>query len=252
MAFDGQDLQQVGGKRFMSQAWRALVFVFWLSWGTGHAVEVQTATDADGASSPAPVRFDIGPQPLSSAVKAFSDVTGESLLVDERLLVGRVSPGVRGVFTAEDALKRLLAGSGLRERYASDRAFTLEPQESPRREVPSGAQMPAAEAADPVAESYAASLQDALENALCRVDGAQPGSYRLALQLWIDGGGEVAKVRLLGSTGQPPRDAAIQAALGALRLDPPPAGIEQPLTLLLLPAGAARRAHCGTPAAARG
>lgn len=237
----------------MSQAWRALVFVFWLSWGTGHAVEVQTATDAAGVSPPAPVRFDIGPQSLSSAVKAFSDVTGEALLVDERLLVGRVSPGVRGVFTAEDALKRLLAGSGLRERYASDRAFTLEPQESRRREGSSAAaDTPSAEAADPLVESYAASLQGTLENALCRVAGAQPGSYRLALQLWIDGTGDVAKVRLLGSTGQQQRDASIRAALGELQFDPPPAGIEQPLTLLLLPAGAERRAHCGTPAAVHG
>ncbi|MEV8519159.1 STN domain-containing protein [Dyella marensis] len=191
------------------------------------------------------VSFDIGPQPLSSAVRAFSDVTGQALLVDERLLVGRMSPGARGEFTPEDALRRLLAGTGLRERYTSDKAFTLMPSVDANRDVTGAAPMPPVEErADTLVASYGAALQAAVEAALCRTPLTRPGEYRLALQVWVDGSGEVHRLRLLGSTGRAERDQAVESVLGGLRVDPPPPGLAQPLTLLLLPADASRPARC--------
>jgi len=191
------------------------------------------------------VSFDIGPQPLSSAVRAFSDVTGQALLVDERLLVGRMSPGARGEFTPEDALRRLLAGTGLRERYTSDKAFTLMPSVDANRDVTGAAPMPPVEErADTLVASYGAALQTAVEAALCRTPLTRPGEYRLALQVWVDGSGEVHRLRLLGSTGRAERDQAVESVLGGLRVDPPPPGLAQPLTLLLLPADASRPARC--------
>jgi hypothetical protein len=191
------------------------------------------------------VSFDIGPQPLSSAVRAFSDVTGQALLVDERLLVGRMSPGARGEFTPEDALRRLLAGTGLRERYTSDKAFTLMSSVDANRDVTGAAPMPPVEErADTLVASYGAALQTAVEAALCRTPLTRPGEYRLALQVWVDGSGEVHRLRLLGSTGRAERDQAVESVLGGLRVDPPPPGLAQPLTLLLLPADASRPARC--------
>jgi len=212
--------------------------------GTGHALGQQAqmgpAEDARGL-----VSFDIGPQPLSSAVRAFSDVTGQALLVDERLLVGRMSPGARGEFTPEDALRRLLAGTGLRERYTSDKAFTLMPSVDANRDVTGAAPMPPVEErADTLVASYGAALQTAVEAALCRTPLTRPGEYRLALQVWVDGSGEVHRLRLLGSTGRAERDQAVESVLGGLRVDPPPPGLAQPLTLLLLPADASRPARC--------
>lgn len=213
--------------------------------GMGHAMEQQAAGMGPAGDVRGRLSFDIGPQPLSSAVRAFSDVTGQALLVDERLLVGRVSPGARGEFTPEDALRRLLAGTGLRERYTSDKAFTLMPS------VEDGAgaisMAPAAslsETADTMVASYGAALQSAVEAALCRTELTRPGEYRLALQVWVDGSGELHRVRLLGSTGQAERDKAVETVLGGLRVEPPPSGLAQPLTLLLLPADASRPAHC--------
>ncbi|MGO4703269.1 STN domain-containing protein [Dyella sp. 2RAB6] len=202
--------------------------------------QVGPADDARGRLS-----FDIEPQPLSTAVRAFSDVTGQALLVDERLLVGRVSPGARGEFTPEDALRRLLAGTGLRERYTSDKAFTLMP--SVDTDIGVASMVPAASSADTgdtVVASYGAALQSAVEAALCRTPLTHPGEYRLALQVWIDGSGELHRLRLLGSTGSAERDKAVESVLGGLRVDPPPPGLAQPLTLLLLPADASRPAHC--------
>lgn len=229
----------------MGYARWALVAACGLCWGAGHAVEWQAADvgPVDGARGR--LRFDIGPQPLSTAVRAFSDVTGQALLVDERLLVGRVSPGARGEFTAEDALRRLLAGTGLRERYTSDKAFTL--MVSSEMATGSTAVAPAASAAESVnamATDYGAALQAAVESALCNSARTRPGAYRLALQVWVAPSGELHRVRLLGSTGEIERDKAVEAALGGLRVDAPPAGLAQPLTLLLLPADASRPARC--------
>lgn len=196
-------------------------------------------------------RFDIGPQPLSTAVKAFSDITGQSLLVDERLLAGKVSPGVRGQFTTEDALRRLLAGTGLRERYASDKAFTLESfGNSGAQDLNENDGQGAVD--DDSWEVYGAMLQAALERELCRAPNAKPGTYRLALQIWIDEEGSVNRVRLLGSTGLQTRDATISSALEGVRVEPPPTGLGQPVTLLLLPASKAHPMHCEASAASRG
>lgn len=216
---------------------------FW--WGAGHAVEWQAAEVGPVEGARGRLRFDIGPQPLSTAVRAFSDVTGQALLVDERLLVGRVSPGARGEFTAEDALRRLLAGTGLRERYASDKAFTLMLSgEGAAAEATAAPAMVAGESANAVTTGYGAALQAAVEAALCASERTRPGAYRLALQVWVAPSGELHRVRLLGSTGEIERDQAVEAALGGLRVDAPPAGLAQPLTLLLLPADASRPARC--------
>lgn len=233
----------------MSHAWWALALSGWLCWGTGHAGEIQSTIDKTASASAGVYAFDLGPQPLSVAVKAFSDITGQSLLVDERLLAGKMSPGVRGQFTAEDALRRLLAGTGLRERYASDKAFTLESFGSGG--ASSARDNDAQDAGDAQWEGYGASLQATLERELCRVHGAEPGGYRLAMQVWIDEGGVVNRVRLLGSTGQQARDTAISRALEGIRVESPPLGLAQPMTLLLLPAGAAQAPRCSAPVASR-
>lgn len=246
-AFDARTRHSVFWKHFMSHAWWALVLSGWLCWGTSHAGGLQASIAAGSAVGV--YAFDIGPQPLSTAVKAFSDITGQSLLVDERLLVGKVSPGVRGEFTTEDALRRLLAGTGLRERYASDKAFTLESFGSSSAQGLN--ESDSQDVVDNTWEVYGATLQAALERELCRVPNAKPGTYRLALQVWIDEEGRVNRVRLLGSTGLQTRDATISGALEGVHVEPPPAGLGQPMTLLLLPANKSHPLRCEAPVASR-
>ena len=233
----------------MSHAWWVLVLSGWLCWGTSHAGGLQSSAGTAASAAAGTYQFDIGPQPLSAAVKAFSDITGQSLLVDERLLLGKVSPGVRGEFAAEDALRRLLAGTGLHERYASDKAFTLE--SSGGNGTQSMGENGSQAANDDAWEGYGAAVQASLERELCQLPNAKPGTYRLALQVWIDDEGRVDRVRLLGSTGIQTRDAAISGALEGVRLEPPPVGLDQPMTLLLLPAGKPHASTCGAPVASR-
>ncbi|MCG8446283.1 MAG: TonB-dependent receptor plug domain-containing protein, partial [Hyphomicrobiales bacterium] len=71
--------------------------------------------------------FTIAPQPLSATLLAFAEQSGLEIFFDARLAQGRTSPGVQGRYTPEQALRMLLADSGLIHRYTGVNAITLEP-----------------------------------------------------------------------------------------------------------------------------
>src|SRR5262249_2098559 len=82
---------------------------------------------------------------------------------------------------------------------------------------------------------YDTALQSDVMLALCRDAATRPGQYRAALDLWVTPSGRVDHVDLLSSTGDPGRDKRIVTALDELASMPPPPGLSQPTTLLLLP-----------------
>nr|WP_236165801.1 TonB-dependent receptor [Pseudomonas fulva] len=72
--------------------------------------------------------FGIAQQPLVSAINAFSQVTGWQVGFDARLAEGVASPGIQGSLPPEQALKRLLHGTGLVPRTISRGNVVLERQ----------------------------------------------------------------------------------------------------------------------------
>lgn len=83
---------------------------------TSDSSEARTATQA----------FDIAPQPLASALIRFSETTGVQLFFDASMARDLQSPGVKGTLTAEDALGRLLSGTGLSYRFTNATTVTLQ------------------------------------------------------------------------------------------------------------------------------
>ncbi|MEQ9609805.1 MAG: TonB-dependent siderophore receptor [Kiloniellaceae bacterium] len=73
-------------------------------------------------------RFDfaIEAKPLPQAIAEFSAVTGIQVLYTEPATFQFTAPALNGTFTADEALRQLLAGSGLLARYTSDNAVTIE------------------------------------------------------------------------------------------------------------------------------
>lgn len=69
--------------------------------------------------------FDIPPQPLSQALIRFGRETGLELFFDDAIVRGVTSPGARGSLTREQALDRLLSGTGLTYRFANASTVTL-------------------------------------------------------------------------------------------------------------------------------
>ena len=70
--------------------------------------------------------FAIDQRPLASAIDAFTQVTGWQVGYPETLVAGVSSPGVQGALPAEQALHRLLQGTGLRYRLLNHGNAVLE------------------------------------------------------------------------------------------------------------------------------
>lgn len=71
-------------------------------------------------------RFDIPPGPLEAALKAFREVTGWRVFETADKIGDLASPGVSGVHTAEQALKHLLAGTGVVYRITAPQTVAVE------------------------------------------------------------------------------------------------------------------------------
>ncbi|WMD20819.1 STN domain-containing protein [Achromobacter seleniivolatilans] len=181
---------------------------------------------------PRPIAFAIAAQPLAQALAEYSLASGLTVLVDSALTEGRHAPAVVGNYSAGDALRKLLAGSSLAIRYASRQSFTLvaEPGRS--------AQDAARQSKRLRDTQYATQLQAAVKRALCAARGAEPGSYRALVQLWFDKAWSVSRISWVTSTGSPRLDGRLEAALRGVAVGPMPAGMPQPVTLLLEPRSA--------------
>jgi secretin/TonB-like protein len=182
--------------------------------------------------------FDLPAQQLASALETFSAVTGVVVLYDGNLAVGRTSVEVKGELSSDAALQRLLKGSGLAARYTADEAIVIVP-DAPQ---PAVARSPTAIARAALAnrggdeQSYFSLLQAGIGRALCSTERTRPGDYRVAMKFWIGPVGEVMHPVLLGSTNDADRDAAILDAVAAASIgEPPPAGLAQPFTFVVLP-----------------
>lgn len=201
-------------------------------------------------AEPALLALDLPAQDLEHALQAYSRATGMAVLVDRELTRGRRSIGVRGRFTAQEALAMLLTGSGLMARYARSDAFTLQtPQVSP----PPPTQGAAARSAARINNSYATALQQAIETSLCRSPLTRPGSFRALVQVWVNPDGVIEHSRLVSSTGDEQRDEALVRNLSAARVErPAPSSLRQPVTLLLMPDTTGTRMECTVAKGASG
>lgn len=84
----------------------------------------------------ATVRFNIPPQPLSQALNQLAVQSNREILFSPALTAGRRSPPLSGAFTAEEALARLLAGSGLGVRLEGRSFLILAQPRAPAPVVP--------------------------------------------------------------------------------------------------------------------
>ncbi|MCA1325591.1 hypothetical protein [Herbaspirillum sp. alder98] len=189
--------------------------------------------------------FDIPAGPLVDALDRYTVLTGRPTLYPSALVAGRTASSVQGRHDASTALRLLLQGSGLVIEEIRDGAV----EALVLKQAPAGDAVPASNSHIPNDE-YDALVQSRAWATFCADQLTAPGSYRALLRFNIDAGGRVRRARLLGSTGSAPRDRLLTAALAGLEIgQPPPAGLVQPLTLLILPQGqmAGRTCASGAP-----
>jgi hypothetical protein len=172
------------------------------------------------------IDFDIPAQPLATALEAFSGASGYQILMAETISGTTRSNAVKGALPPDEALAELISGTGLEARVTGDRAAIIV------RDVNFSS---TSDASEKTGRDYDATLQRIVMTALCRDVATRPGLYRAALDLWVASSGRVERTDLLESTGDSVRDKRIVAALDGLGVMPPPPGMTQPTTLLVLP-----------------
>jgi outer membrane receptor for ferric coprogen and ferric-rhodotorulic acid len=77
-------------------------------------------------AQPTRVPVDIAPAPLDRAIGTLARQAGVQVFLSSELAQGRTAPALRGEYTAQEALERLVAGSGLVVRAQDGKTFTVE------------------------------------------------------------------------------------------------------------------------------
>ena len=71
--------------------------------------------------------FDLAAQPLADALRALGAQANISVLFDPPLVANRNAPAIHAQLTVEEALSRLLEGSGLKHEFVNERTVVLQP-----------------------------------------------------------------------------------------------------------------------------
>jgi catecholate siderophore receptor len=95
-----------------------------------HAITIRKATFDTEASTnlQRPLKFSIPADSLELVLIAFQKTSGLQVVIPNDAMRTIPSPGVLGVYTVEQALKQILAGTGLNYRYTDSKTVTLEIQ----------------------------------------------------------------------------------------------------------------------------
>lgn len=176
-------------------------------------------------AEPRAIAFDVPAQPLATAIERFSAATGQDFIYNSNLTQGRQSSAIRGEFTIEAALAKMLEHTGLSAQRMKNGLLALGPSAATLDEHKSGT----------TAQFYA-EIQSGLRAVMCANQEARPGRYRLAMRLWIDTKGRLTRYEQVGSGGSREIDGAIRQAVSQLDLSVvPPADVEQPVVIVILP-----------------
>lgn len=225
-------------------AWgRIVVLCIWLV--AGGASVVPGGVRADDA-----IDFNIAAQDLDAAIGAFAEASGAQVLYETALTAGYRSAAIKGRLPREVALQSLLRGTTLKARFTGPDTFTIVLPDTAREH---GSPRPPGSATPPPGVRlrlsrdgrFLGAVQADVLNVLCHAPLIRPGSYRVAIRLWIGVDGGVADADVVGSTGSTARDAAIATALRQLRfaVAPPPA-MPQPLVVVIEPRDPAHNGDC--------
>lgn len=181
--------------------------------------------------------FDIPAQPLNAALNQYANASGQPALFPSETVVGRRSTAVRGRYSAEEALRILLQGTGLAaDKRHSDLGRTFVLKKGGEAPSPTANAQNAMDALF-TEEGYPGLVQARIWHALCANAQTRPGDYGALLRFQLAADGGLGDARLVAGSGNPRRDAALIETLRQVRIErPPPAAVvRQPVTLSIGP-----------------
>jgi len=91
-------------------------------------ISVSLAAETASSQAQKQFNFSLAAKPLPQALSDFSRITGQSVVYTDEAPYGLTAPAVNGQMSAEQALQRLLSGSGLNFRRTDSHTLALEPK----------------------------------------------------------------------------------------------------------------------------
>lgn len=194
---------------------------------------------AQSSQPEAKFEFNIPAQPLARALVAYGAATGLEVFYKAGLAEGQHSAEVAGSLTPTVALQTLLLGTGYVARTTGAGAFTIVP--TPREAARATS---TADAARRSYEPYFATVQAQISDFLCRRAGADFEHAEILLQFWLAPSGVIARAEVVGDNGNPADDQTFAVAMRGVAVGVPPAGMPQPVNMVIFPPSKTSRG-CG-------
>jgi Fe(3+) dicitrate transport protein len=96
-----------------------------------HAAELNTNVPTTSETGGFPVQINLPAQPLNQSIRQLANQTGLSISFDSELTKSKTAPAVKGFLSPQEALKKVLQGSGLQLNISGDSAVIKpEPEKS--------------------------------------------------------------------------------------------------------------------------
>lgn len=203
-----------------------------------HETLPDTRAGVPAASAAPPLAtydVDIPQLPLADALARYGELTGYSVFYETRVVAGKQSAPVRGRFTAEAALTRLLGDAALRARFMNRRSIMLLAQPAPDTRP--------ALAPSPAQRRYDGQLQRQITRALCANPAIGAGRYRIALRFSVGSDQRLHQIRVRVAES-PDREPIVLAALADVAVGTPPPDAVQPVVMVVSPEAARRHGGC--------
>jgi hypothetical protein len=183
------------------------------------------------------INFDIPSQALDAALDAYSAATGLEVFYNAALAEHRRSTAVVGAFGSQAALQLLLTGTGYVSQITAYGAFTIVSAKPKSRLAADGSDIQNARY-----QQYFSEIQKRFIALVCMSPDGFSGGQDVILKLWVEKAGGIRRVDVLGGAEKP--DNGIAKAARQLKVEAPPAGMPQPVTLVIFPPSA-RAGDCG-------
>ena len=185
--------------------------------------------------------FDIPSQPLDGALTHYFQTTGVQLLYDSNLTLGRRSTTVRGRYARRDALRRLLAGTGLIVRYSRANAAIITTPSGGAGEgplIPLGRvvvreRITPARLAPVDRMAYYGRLEAELQSYLRGDRRTGRLAFNIVVEFRVGSEGRLRDLRVSKGSGDRKIDLTVSDALRSAIVATPPDMLDQPLKVAL-------------------
>ena len=193
-------------------------------------------------------QYDISPQPLDAALARYAQISHVDIIYDDTLAEGRRSASVQGSFTPQQALARLLSGTGLSSRFTrSSAALIFAAQSDPADGQASDSTGPVltlhtmqvraapiiGSAPRALFDTYARGVLSIIDRELRPSAIADRRLYRASIRLWVGQDGKVLRAEFDQQSGHLQGDVEVLTGITGLQFDRPPPDMPQPIRVQL-------------------